>query len=247
MAFSVTDVVEQLAEHVFRIRTLADEAAALPNTRAIVQRFVLPHEVGTSAVRNWAQLRRILNRVVQEIVEPGLSYWETKSAHELGNCLSFFKAIRVLDPKFVAVHGITDDDLDQLEQFNCFKPLTLRVEAMKRELPAYLRAVEDMKTVQYRSDILQWYPCHEDRIPAFADATEIAILCQPSSAAAERVLSILQHCIGKQQERALEDYIELMCMLVHNDPKHRSRMPQRTEPVLRVLTYAQFVTYLQTR
>ena len=49
-------------------------------------------------------------------------------------------------------------------------------------------------------------------VPELADANSI----QPSSAAAERVFSLLQSSFGKQQEQSLEDYIELSVMMQYN-------------------------------
>ena len=41
-------------------------------------------------------------------------------------------------------------------------------------------------------------------------------LIQPSSAAAERVFSILASSFGKQQESSLEDYVQLSVMMQYN-------------------------------
>ena len=49
-----------------------------------------------------------------------------------------------------------------------------------------------------------------------AAACQQVLLCQPSSAAVERVFSSLKNSFGDQQSRALEDYIELALMLQHN-------------------------------
>ena len=43
-----------------------------------------------------------------------------------------------------------------------------------------------------------------------------ALLIQPSSAAAERVYSLLNNSLKKKQARALEDYIETLIMLQYN-------------------------------
>ena len=46
-------------------------------------------------------------------------------------------------------------------------------------------------------------------------------LIQPSSAAAERVFSILASSFGKQQESSLEDYIQLSVMMQYNYEKSK--------------------------
>ena len=43
-----------------------------------------------------------------------------------------------------------------------------------------------------------------------------ALLSQPSSAAAERVFSLLNNSFKENQARALEDYIETLIMLQYN-------------------------------
>ena len=43
------------------------------------------------------------------------------------------------------------------------------------------------------------------------------LLLQPSSAAAERVFSILKNSFGDQQLRSLEDYLETSLIVQHND------------------------------
>ena len=55
-----------------------------------------------------------------------------------------------------------------------------------------------------------------ERIPKWSSACKIALLVQPSSAAAERVFSILSNCFKDQQTHSLEDYIEASVMLQYN-------------------------------
>ena len=45
------------------------------------------------------------------------------------------------------------------------------------------------------------------------------LLIQPSSAAAERVFSLLENSFTKRQERSLQDYVSLSIML-QNNSKH---------------------------
>ena len=46
-------------------------------------------------------------------------------------------------------------------------------------------------------------------IPNWAAAYQKIVLCQPSSAATERIFSILKNSFNADQNLALEDYIEL--------------------------------------
>ena len=54
----------------------------------------------------------------------------------------------------------------------------------------------------------------------WAKAFTLVALVRPSSAAAERVFSILSDSFSSQQHLALEDYIQLSVMLQYNDRKN---------------------------
>ena len=54
----------------------------------------------------------------------------------------------------------------------------------------------------------------------WAKAFTLVALIQPSSAAAERVFSILSDSFSSQQHLALENYIQLSVMLQYNDRKN---------------------------
>ena len=80
------------------------------------------------------------------------------------------------------------------------------------ELPTYVAATEDVST---SVDPVQWWKNHATELPKWSEAFQLIVLVQPSSAAAERVFSLLQ-TFQNQQESSLEDYIELSIMLQYN-------------------------------
>ena len=86
------------------------------------------------------------------------------------------------------------------------------IDGLKAELPAYLAAAEDVST---EIEPVAWWKSHSTEPPKWADAFRYILLVQPSSAAAERVFSILQGFTAQQQS-SLEDYIELSVMLQYN-------------------------------
>ena len=55
---------------------------------------------------------------------------------------------------------------------------------------------------------LNWWKRHETDLPNWSRPARQVVLVQPSSAAAERVFSILHCSFGDRQNNALEDYIE---------------------------------------
>ena len=57
---------------------------------------------------------------------------------------------------------------------------------------------------------------HKDRLPTWFAAYQKVLLLQPSSAASERVFSILNNTFNNQQQRCLQDLIETSLMLQYN-------------------------------
>ena len=70
--------------------------------------------------------------------------------------------------------------------------------------------------VSMQADKLLWWKNHESELPCLSEACKIALLIQPSSAAAERVFSILSNSFTDRQTRSLEDYTETSVMLQYN-------------------------------
>ena len=81
------------------------------------------------------------------------------------------------------------------------------------ELPKYWAAAED---VSNKTDIIEWWSSHETDLPNWAKACRLVLLVQPSSAASERVFSILTNSFSSQQESSLEDCIQLSVILQYN-------------------------------
>ena len=60
---------------------------------------------------------------------------------------------------------------------------------------------------------VEWWKVHEERLPNWSSAVKKVLVVQPSSAAAERVFSLLSASFHEQQEHALSDYLEASVML----------------------------------
>ena len=86
---------------------------------------------------------------------------------------------------------------------------------LKAELPAYLAATEDV-VINTEERKVQWWHSHKDQLPHWASAAKKVLLVQPSSAAAERVFSILKSSFNDQQENALVDYLQASVMTQYN-------------------------------
>ena len=88
------------------------------------------------------------------------------------------------------------------------------IQPLQGELAAYQALTDD---VAAEINVLEWWSQHSKEIPSWASACKQILLLQPSSAASERVFSLLQNSFNNRQERALEDYIETSLILQYNN------------------------------
>ena len=95
-----------------------------------------------------------------------------------------------------------------------FYNFTTLIDDLKSELPMYLAAAEDVSS---QTDPFVWWKSHETQLPIWSKAFRLVVLVQPSSAASERVFSILSNSFSTRQESSLEDYIQLSVMLQYNN------------------------------
>ena len=152
-----------------------------------------------------------LTAYARSCVQPAYSYFKSKFDNDLKHAVACFKAARYFSPSKCSElkPGVADIDSLRLFPFLDSQPV---IDGLKAELPMYLAAVEDVST---EIDPVSWWKCHSVELPKWAGAFKYIILVQPSSAAAERVFSILQRFTA-QQESSLEDYVELSVMLQYN-------------------------------
>ena len=85
---------------------------------------------------------------------------------------------------------------------------TQTVNGLKAQLSSYKAAVE--------VDVPDWWQRHEQELPHWCAAFKLVLVVQPSSAAAERVFSLLQNSFNQGQSSSLEDYTETLIMLQYN-------------------------------
>ena len=90
-----------------------------------------------------------------------------------------------------------------------FPFLSDRIEDLKGELPSYLAKVD----VSSEVDKLEWWKKYTNQLP---HACKLILLVQPSSAAAERIFSLLTNSFSEQQTSVLEDSVEASIMLQYN-------------------------------
>ena len=69
-----------------------------------------------------------------------------------------------------------------------------------------------------------WWKRHANDLPHWSKAYKMILLVQPSSAAAERVFSILSNSFSDTQRSSLEDCIETSIMIQYNNKEKDRNM-----------------------
>jgi hypothetical protein len=95
---------------------------------------------------------------------------------------------------------------------------------LERDLPAYLAAANGFTTNhgsadEFTGDVLGWYKNHSGEIGSWAEASKIVFSFAPSSAASERVFSLLKTLFGSNQVSALADFIQGSMLTRYNSTK----------------------------
>ena len=96
------------------------------------------------------------------------------------------------------------------------------LDGLKQELPAYLSAAATCPALnrsdvgEYTEAVLAFYRAYNPRSPTWAKAARIIFAMAPSSAASERVFSLVKNMFGKDQLAAMADFIQGSLMLRYN-------------------------------
>ena len=158
-----------------------------PNVRAVAR-----HESGG----NVAHEQQLL-RYAEVCVVPAFEYFKSKfdpSTGELRDTLLAFRASRYFAPSQLNELRPSPSDIDGQKLFPFLS--NELIAQMKSELPTYLSLAED---VSPDVAVTSWWKNHEQEIPSWGAACKLMLLVQPSSAAAERVFSMLENSFSKQQ------------------------------------------------
>ena len=189
--------------HLQEVATAAQDAV-YSNFEALVK-DIAPGDVG-----HQNQLKEHANGCVR----PAIRYFLTKFNHEdsplFANVLAY-KAARLCCPLFVAKTNAVPALVDGLR---AFPPLDKdgTIQQLKVELAAYKVAAADTQPGQ---DRLSWWR-DQVQLPVRQNAARIVITVPPSSAAAERVFSLLEAATSSQQASTLTDHLEVELMLQYN-------------------------------
>ena len=177
----------------------------IPNVRAIAQ-LLSGKPPNDQSHEAWVSYARAC-------VQPGLDYFQRQVDTSLRGSLDVFKGCRLFSPQKIHIMqpsaSTIDTDLKKIPFLNTVQELN----GLKEELPTYLARAAD---TDENFDILEWWKRNSSHLPYWSAAAKRIFLVQPSSAASERVFSLLKNSFGDQQDNALQDYVEASLMLQYN-------------------------------
>ena len=125
------------------------------------------------------------------------------------DALAAFKAARLFSPHKMQVMQPTAISVDSLTIFP-FLNQQETLSDLKEELPTYLAKCSDVGS---SVTAMEWWRVNAQSLPKWSAAARQVFLIQPSSAAAERVFSLLYASFSEQQQHSLNDYVETSIML----------------------------------
>ena len=149
-----------------------------PNVQAVVKSIA---KGKTDVQLKWMKHARLC-------IQPGMDYYqEHLQASIMSVPLKAFKAARLFNPHFVNKTKPERIALTSLSTFSFItEPVLLN---LRKEFPLYVAAVEDISS---ELDTILFWKQYANNIPTWKEAAAKVILLQPSSAAAERVFSLLK-------------------------------------------------------
>jgi hypothetical protein len=127
-------------------------------------------------------------------IQPGLDYFKRQISTNLKEAVSVFKTARLFSP----VMRPTATCIDSLSVLPFLTPQALA--ELKEELPLY---VSKASGVDARLCPVEWWKLNSGSLPKWSAEARKILLIQPSSAAAERVFSLLKESFSDQQQLAV--------------------------------------------
>ena len=182
-------------------------APFFPNVYALVQ-GKYPDNEQASQIVTWMQY-------AMACVQPSIDYFVALLEGDLAIPLKIFRIARIFNPMFAWTANITSEMLNDLRAFPAFKNNDI-IEELAAKLPVYLSLLE---TVKAEISFQTLWKIHNASLPSFCCLKRL-LLFQPSSAAAERVFSLLKHVLrASEGGEILNDWLELSVMKQYNDRK----------------------------
>ena len=178
------------------------DPAHMPNVKAMAENLA----GGVSGVTQQ------LVSYARSCVQPGLTYFQNQLASSLKISLAGFKAARIFSPQKVNFMQPNTAAVDDLSAFPFLNSQVI-LDDLKIELPLYLTTAVD---VDSSVSVMDWWRQNATHLPKWSSALQKVLLVQPSSAASERVFSLLNSSFNNKQEHSLQGYVEASIMLQYN-------------------------------
>ena len=178
----------------------AIRVAHTPNTEAIIR-----------TISTQTSVQQRLRIYAKNCVQKALEYFQHQLESSLQVPMSAFKAVQIFNPHKLATLKPDVSHVNSLRVIPAFEDSEL--ERLKAELPTYIAKADGIS-----SDLsaLEWWKLNSMDLPSWSHGVKKVLAIQPSSAAAERVFSLLNTGFGDLQDNALRDYIEASVMLRFN-------------------------------
>uniref|UniRef100_A0A1X7VDE4 HAT C-terminal dimerisation domain-containing protein n=1 Tax=Amphimedon queenslandica TaxID=400682 RepID=A0A1X7VDE4_AMPQE len=174
--------------------------AYYPNTNAVTRKLVNKDNT----------VKKQLKVYAKSCAQLGYAYFNTKFSIDLKDALLIFKVARYSDPVKVTELQPRCCDIDDLKALKFLAENNDTIDGLKRELPVYLSKASGISNDTCK---LTLWNCHSSQIPYWSEVCKSLLLLQPSSAAAERIFSVLNNSFTEQQHSSLE---EASIMLQYN-------------------------------
>ena len=137
----------------------------------------------------------------KDCIRPGLTYFRRRFSHQDGHLLyltQVYRALRLGSPMFVRDTNPTMEAVEAMRRLPVLSSDTI-IESLKDELPVYKAACADLPG---DTDIVGWWQ-RQNHLPNWKAAVLKMLHITPSSAAVERVFSLLNSMTSRQQDSLL--------------------------------------------
>ena len=154
----------------------------------------------------------------------GFEYFQSVVLGQLRHNVSLYKCARLCNPMSMRDYQFSPQTVRNTfgnEQVLKFAPVlaTIQVDSLIDELPAYTQAagsIDEAVSCKSVEHIMPFWASRHKELPTWSKLVTFMATVVPSSAAAERVFSILKSQFGDTQTAALDDYVSASCMLRFN-------------------------------
>ena len=157
----------------------------------------------------------VLEAETEAKVRPAVDWFLRKFNVNLRDSVLAFRHARMFDPIVAQGLGLNAAKVQGLRCFPFFQDDI--IQGLIEELPFYLAAIVhvDLNSVEEK---VTWWSMQQN-CNRWRAAFTMLSLVQPSSAASERMFSLLSSSFNQEQSRALEDNVETTVMLQYNRRK----------------------------